>query len=514
MDAMTGMNGWTRRMAVIALFAATAPCHAQTEPVIDPYPGATMLAPGTIATIVQPPAINSRIGPGATPRGIAFPVAGQLLQGTRWRATQSAPATRSPNCSRGWVQVFSIEPGQEVLPGNRDVWICRGDGNVTYAMVSAASDAASAPAPSAPAPAPAQASPAPPASATPQASSPPPVPAGRTADTVPPSTPATIIAGATGPDAITLNWNPSSDTGGSGMSGYRIERCTGAGCIDFREIASTPRPPYTDAKLSQHTTYAYRIRAVDNAGNLSAYSNATLATTQPSQQMLPDLAISDLKVPQTAVVGGAMEATAMVTNKGATAAGAYRVAFYFTDDRNTTFSGTYCDMPALPAGASGPCRGNVAIPGSLVAGTYWIVAWADDLGRVPEKDETNNSGGIRIALTAAPAAVTPTMPVPSGLTANVASGGTVRLAWNAPPRGAPAPAGYKIERCTGSGCTGFVQVATATSNTHTDPGLESGTAYVYRVRAFDAGGNSSNYSNTATAVLRPVATASPERSSQ
>ena len=306
-------------------------------------------------------------------------------------------------------------------------------------------------------------------------------------------------------DSVTLNWNPAPDASRSGIAGYRVERCAGANCTDFREIGTTPRPPFTDTSLAPQTTYAYRIRAYDVAGNNSAYAATAQATTQPPLQSLPDLAIAELKVPATGTIGSAFEALATVTNRGVTPSTAYRLAFYFTDDRVTTFSGTYCDMPALPAGASGPCRGNVAIPVSLSPGTYWIVAYADDLNTVPEKDKTNNSGGVRIMLAAAPTTIPPTMPVPTGLAASVAGASSIRLAWTAPPRGQPVPDGYKIERCVGAGCTAFTQLATSTTNSHADNGLVAGTTYIYRVRAFDNKGNSSNYSTPVPLVMRPVA---------
>jgi hypothetical protein len=61
--------------------------------------------------------------------------------------------------------------------------------------------------------------------------------------------------------------------------------------------------------------------------------------------------------------------------------------------------------------------------------------------------------------------------------------------------------GFKIERCTGFGCTNFVQIATVGANvsSYWDMGLLASTTYTYRVRAYSAGGNS-DYSNTATAA--------------
>ena len=245
----TLLRGVAASLLIAGLAAAqTGPAiNPAADPVVDPYPGATPLPPGTIATVVQPPGINSRIGPGATPRGVAFPVAGQLLQGTRWRATQSAPATQAPPCSRGWIQLLSLQSGQEVVAGNRDVWICRGDAGGSYVLLSSTPSSGTA-APVAPSQV-APAAPAPPASAAPVGS-----PTATAGNAIPLPAPDIVIAGATGPDAVTLNWNPPTVAGSSGIAGYRIERCTGANCTDFREIGTTPRPPFADPRLASQTT--------------------------------------------------------------------------------------------------------------------------------------------------------------------------------------------------------------------------------------------------------------------
>jgi len=60
--------------------------------------------------------------------------------------------------------------------------------------------------------------------------------------------------------------------------------------------------------------------------------------------------------------------------------------------------------------------------------------------------------------------------------------------------------GYRVERCAGTPCSGFSQIATPTGTSFSDTGLNSATAYTYRVRAGDAAGNLSGYSNTAGAT--------------
>ena len=63
--------------------------------------------------------------------------------------------------------------------------------------------------------------------------------------------------------------------------------------------------------------------------------------------------------------------------------------------------------------------------------------------------------------------------------------------------------GFRIERCAGTGCTGFVQIAVVGHDVTSflDDGLARNASYSYRVRAFNAGGVSA-YSSTATAKTR------------
>ena len=61
-----------------------------------------------------------------------------------------------------------------------------------------------------------------------------------------------------------------------GVAGYPVERCVGAGCVDFVEIATVTGTSYLDsAPLATAQTYTYRVRASDVAGLLSSYSNTS-----------------------------------------------------------------------------------------------------------------------------------------------------------------------------------------------------------------------------------------------
>ena len=87
---------------------------------------------------------------------------------------------------------------------------------------------------------------------------------------------------------------------------------------------------------------------------------------------------------------------------------------------------------------------------------------------------------------------------PSDLTANTASLTQISLAWS---DNSSNESGFRIERCQGAGCTNFAEIAQVGANTtsYVDGGLLPLVTYEYRIRAFNAAGNSA-YSNTAAAA--------------
>jgi serine protease len=97
------------------------------------------------------------------------------------------------------------------------------------------------------------------------------------ADTTPPTAPGSPTASAPGSTQINLSWPASTDT--VGVTGYQVERCQGAGCTTFALIATPATANYTDTGLTPSTSYSYRVRAQDAAGNVSPYSPITTATT-------------------------------------------------------------------------------------------------------------------------------------------------------------------------------------------------------------------------------------------
>ncbi|HEU5090230.1 MAG TPA: fibronectin type III domain-containing protein, partial [Roseiflexaceae bacterium] len=83
---------------------------------------------------------------------------------------------------------------------------------------------------------------------------------------------------------------------------------------------------------------------------------------------------------------------------------------------------------------------------------------------------------------------------PSNLTASTSGRTQIILSW---ADNSSNESGFRIERCTGSGCSNFAEIGTVGANvtSATNKGLSKNTWYSYRIRAYNASGNS-GYSNT------------------
>jgi PKD repeat protein len=91
-----------------------------------------------------------------------------------------------------------------------------------------------------------------------------------------PTCPSALSATAISRDQISLTWTDNS----SNEDGFKIERCAGATCSNFKQIATVGAnaASYSNSGLKRATTYRYRIRAYNSAGN-SPYSNVVSAKT-------------------------------------------------------------------------------------------------------------------------------------------------------------------------------------------------------------------------------------------
>lgn len=93
-------------------------------------------------------------------------------------------------------------------------------------------------------------------------------------DTTAPSMPTGLCATAISCSQITLSWSASTDTGDSGLKGFKVY-CNGS----YLTQVLAPSTTYADTGLSASSSYSYRVSAIDNAGNESALTASQSAAT-------------------------------------------------------------------------------------------------------------------------------------------------------------------------------------------------------------------------------------------
>ena len=93
----------------------------------------------------------------------------------------------------------------------------------------------------------------------------------------------------------------------------------------------------------------------------------------------------------------------------------------------------------------------------------------------------------------APAPITPS--TPTTLVAIGRSNTEIDLTWTASTEAGGTIAAYRIESCSGAGCTPSAAIGTSATTSYSDTGLTASVTHGYRVVAIDAAGKKSNPSN-------------------
>jgi YD repeat-containing protein len=153
------------------------------------------------------------------------------------------------------------------------------------------------------------------------------------------------------------------------------------------------------------------------------------------------------------------------------------------------------------AGASCSTFAQISTPTTTTYSDTSLTASTSYSYRVRATDAANNLSSYSSTSSAITQASSDTQAptTPSGLTATAAASTQINLSWSASTDNVGVTA-YLLERCQGSGCSNFTQIASTSSTTYSDTGLALATNYSYRVRATDAANNVSSYSSTANAA--------------
>jgi hypothetical protein len=207
---------------------------------------------------------------------------------------------------------------------------------------------------------------------------------GGTVDSSPPTAPSNLLATAAGPGGIDLLWTASSDN--VGVTAYLVERCQGAGCTAFAQVATSTATTYADAGLLPGTSYSYRTRATDAAGNLSNYSNISSATTNQSTASPISFIQLSYATPQSP------QLTVPVTFMSAQTSGNLNVVVVGWNDTTAAVSSVTDSMGNVYTLAVGPTKH----PGAT--GTYSLTQSIYYAKNIVEADASTNTVTVRFTV--------------------------------------------------------------------------------------------------------------------
>ncbi len=269
-----------------------------------------------------------------------------------------------------------------------------------------------------------------------------------------PSAP-TMLTAAFGSGGIALAWTDNA----ADETGYSIERCLGAGCSAFGQIATVGAgaTSFTDTYRASGVD-RYRVRGFNTTG-YSSYSNTDEEIVFSTGEVFPAISASP-------------------------SAGVAALTVTFDGSATTAVNGPI-------SGYTWSFGDNQTAVGVVVTHTYATPGvYAASLRATAGPFGSADSTAVIVTVTAP-------LVAPSGLAAIGGVRGQVRLTWANPVSSATS---LSIERCTGTRCTSFSRIAVVgtSATSYTDVTVKRRTTYRYRLAASDSTGTV--YSNIAVVV--------------
>ena len=300
-----------------------------------------------------------------------------------------------------------------------------------------------------------------------------------------PGAPTGLTATASGTTQINLSWSAPASTGGSAITGYKIESSSDGGSSWSDLVADTgnANTTYQHTGLTASSTRHYRVSAINTNGSGTA-SNVDSATTGTTGTTVP----------------GAP------TSFSATASGQNQIDLSWS----------------APASGGGAAITGYRIEVSSDGGSSWTNLVANTGNANTTYAHTGlgagdtrhyrvsaiNANGAGTASNVDSATTGTTVPgAPTGLTATASGTTQIDLSWTAPgSTGGSAITGYKIEVSSNGGSSWTDQVAntSSTTTTYAHSGLGGGTTRHYRVSAINTNG-AGTASNTDSATTAAAA---------
>ena len=310
-----------------------------------------------------------------------------------------------------------------------------------------------------------------------------------TTGTTVPGAPTGLTATASGTTAINLSWSAPASTGGSAITGYKIESSSdgGSSWSDLVANTSNTTTTYAHTGLGAGDTRHYRVSAI-NANGAGVPSNVDSATTGTTVPGAP-------------------------TGLTATASGTTAINLSWSAPASTGGSAiTGYKIEVSPNGTSG-WTDQVANTNSTATTYAHTGLGAGDTRHYRVSAINANGAGVPSNVDSATTGTT--VPgAPTGLTATASGTTAINLSWSAPAStGGSAITGYKIEVSANgtSGWTDQVANTNSTATTYAHTGLVAGDTRHYRVSAINANGTGvpSNVDSATTASTNTAAMGAP-----
>jgi len=288
---------------------------------------------------------------------------------------------------------------------------------------------------------------------------------------LPPSAPTNLGVTVISSSSLRLDWTDAS----SNETSFKVQRKTGGG--SFADIGSVGAnvTTFTDTGLQANTAYTYRVFASHGGGDSPASNEAT-GTTLPNPPAAP-----------TSLTANTLSQT--------------EIRLDWTDaSNNETGFKIERSLDAINFQPAGMVSMNVVTftDSGLTANTSYTY-----------RVKATNAGGDSAA---SPLASAITLPVPPAAPANLlasVNGTTVQLSWL---DNSNNEAGFSVERKFEGGVFAEIARPAVNATSFQDTGRTPGVTYVYRVRAFNAGGSSA-YTNESTAAILPNPPSAPTAAS-
>ncbi len=293
-----------------------------------------------------------------------------------------------------------------------------------------------------------------------------------TADTTAPSAPAAFTSSSSTSDSISIGWLASTD--GVGVVSYEIWR-------NGTRLQATPanQTTFQDNGLTPGTNYTYAVRAVDAAGNFSAFG----ADLNVRTQIITSSVDTTPPSTPTAPAASQVAATSLTVSWGAS-----------TDNTGVTRYEVYRNGTILIGSTAQPF---FTLTGLTASTTYTLTIKAFDAAG----NASGTSASVVVSTASAPATPTSdtTPPTePTGLATSTATSTSLSISWTASTDNVGVAA-YNVYR-------DGIQVGATSATNFTLTGLNAATSYAMTVRAIDAAGNVSVASAVLNASPTPLNT--------